>query len=71
MNNHGKRLVSELSRNKNLNIITSVKQFIDKNNNKNLQAMLAKDILASDIYTLAYKKDSKANLDFTNKLITK
>lgn len=70
MNNYGKKLVSELSRNKNLNIITSVKPFLDKNNNKNLQAMLAKDILASDIYTLGYKKDSKANLDFTNKLIT-
>ena len=71
MNNHVKKFVSELSRNKNLNIITSVKPFLEKNNNKNLQAMLAKDILASDIYTLGYKKDSKANLDFTNKLITK
>jgi len=71
MNNYGKKLVSELSKNKNLNIITSIKQFLDKNNNRNLQSMLAKDILASDIYTLAYKKDSKANLDFTSKLITK
>ncbi|MBQ4283497.1 MAG: nucleotidyltransferase family protein, partial [Lachnospira sp.] len=36
MNNHGKKLVSELSRNKNLNIITSTKQFLEKNNNRNL-----------------------------------
>ena len=32
--------------------------------------MLEKDIYASNIYTLAYKKNSTANLDFTQKLIT-
>lgn len=71
MNNYGKKLISELSKNKNLNIITSTKQFLNGSNNKNLQSMLLKDILASDIYTLAYKRDSRTNLDFTNKLITK
>lgn len=71
MNIYGKKLISEISRNKNLNIVTSVKPFLEKNVSKNLHSMLAKDILASDIYTLAYTKNSKANLDFTTKLITK
>lgn len=66
----GKSLLSELSHNKKLNIITSVKQFMDKNNNKVLKNMLEKDILATNVYTLGYKKNSEANLDYTNKLIT-
>ena len=31
--------------------------------------MLEKDILASNIYALGYEYDSKANLDYTKKLI--
>ncbi len=65
----GKSLLSELSSNKKLNIITSVKQFMDKNNNKVLKSMLEKDILATNVYTLGYKKNSEANLDYTSKLI--
>lgn len=73
INEDGKFLLSELSKNKKLNIITSVKQFLDNTKNssnmKILKNMLEKDILATNIYTLGYKKDSKANLDFTKKLI--
>ena len=70
MNSKGKKLISEMSKSSRIQIITSVKQFMDKNNNKNLQTMLNKDILASDIYSLGFKNSSKANLDYTEKLIT-
>lgn len=66
---NGKHLLSELSRNKKLNVITSVKQFMEESNNKVLKNMLQKDILASNIYTLKYKRNSKSNLDYTTKLI--
>lgn len=69
VSNHGKALLSEISANKKVNVITSVKDFLDNNINRNLKAMLKKDIYASNIYTLAYKKNSTANLDFTQKLI--
>jgi len=65
----GKELLSILSKNKKLNVITSVKQFMDKNNNKVLKAMLEKDIFATNVYTLEYKKNSNANLDYTQKMI--
>lgn len=69
----GKYLLSELSKNKKLNIITSVKQFLDNSKNnanmKILKSMLEKDILATNIYTLGYAKNSEANLDYTKKLI--
>lgn len=65
----GEFLLSELSKNKRLNIITSVKKFMDNNHNKILTNMLKKDIMATNIYTLGYKKNPDANLDFTKKLI--
>ena len=71
-NKNGKELISTISKkNPNLNIITSVKKFTDENKNKNLQMMINKDILATDIYTLGFLKDSKSNLDFTKKIISK
>lgn len=69
MSENGKLLLSELSKNRKLEIITSVKQFIDKNNNKILNTMLSKDILATNIYTLGYTKYPSANLDYTNKIV--
>jgi len=69
MSKNGKLLLSELSKNRKLNVITSVKQFLDKNNNKVLKSMLEKDIFATNIYTLEYKKNPDANLDFTKKMI--
>ena len=71
-NKNGKELIGSISKkNPNLNIITSVKKFTDENKNKNLQMMINKDILATDIYTLGFLKDSKSNLDFTKKIISK
>lgn len=71
-NEKGKYLLSQITKkNPNLKVITSVKKFIDENNNKNLQMMIEKDILATNIYTLGYSKDSWGNLDFTKKLVVK
>ena len=70
MNQKGKDLISVISRsNPNLNIITSVKKFIDSNPNKALLNMLNTDINATNIYTLGYTKDSWSNLDFTHNMI--
>ncbi len=67
---HGKTLLSQISNSKSkYPVITSVKKFMDSNNNKILKNMMEKDILASNIYTLGYEYDSKANLDYTKKLI--
>ncbi len=67
---NGKLLLSRISDNKSKNpVITSVKKFMDNNSNKILKNMLEKDILASNIYTLGYKYESRANLDYTKKLI--
>ena len=69
-NDNGKQMLSDICKiNPKINIITSVKKFEDKNNNKILAEMLEKDILATNIYTLGYEYDSWANLDYTNKLI--
>lgn len=66
----GKILLSQISNPKSKQpVITSVKKFMDNNNNKILKNMMEKDILASNIYTLGYEYDSKANLDYTKKLI--
>ena len=71
-NDKGKKLLGKIkSNNPNLKVITSVKKFVDKNNNRNLQMMINKDILATNIYTLGYKQDSFGNLDFTKKIIIK
>lgn len=69
---NGKILLSQLSNPKlKIPVVTSVKKFLDESNNKNLKSMLNKDIFASNIYTLGYDYDSKANLDYTTKLIIK
>ena len=66
----GKTLISEICRrNPKINMVTSVKKFIEKNNNKQLVEMLNEDIFATDIYTLGYEYESKAKLDFTNNMI--
>lgn len=72
VSNKGKNLLSEINNKKfKYPVITSVKKFIDENNSKTFANILEKDILASNIYTLGYEYDSKANLDYTNKLIIK
>ena len=49
-------------------VITSVKKFINENKDSTLNAMLKKDIFATDVYTLALKNNSFANWDFTHKI---
>lgn len=70
VNQKGKELLSKISKaNKKINIVTSPKKFLNTTKNKTLKNMLEKDMFASNIYTLGYVKNSKANLDFTNKLL--
>ena len=70
-NNKGKYLISEVARaNPKLEIITSVKKYLDTSNNKNSRYMLEKDIWATNVYTIGYEYDSWNNLDYTHKLIT-
>lgn len=67
----GKRLISEImQRNPKLNLVTSVKKFLDENKSKTLKDMLQTDIYATNVYTLGYERDSWANLDYTNKIVT-
>ncbi len=69
-NQNGKNLLSEITmKNPKINMITSVKKYIDQNKNKQLAEMLDIDIFATNVYTLGYEYESKANLDFTNKMI--
>ena len=71
MNKRGKFLIPEIAKaNPKLEIVTSVKKFLDKSLNKNLKYMLEKDIWATDVYTLGYQFDSFSNLDYTKKIIT-
>ena len=70
-NNNGRKLLSWISEaNPKLPLITSVKKFEEVNKNKNLQAMLNKDIWATDVYSLGFEFDSWAGLDYTQRLLT-
>ena len=67
--NKGKELISEMMNiNPKLNVVTSVKKYIDTVASKNLREMIETDILATNVYTLGYYSDSYANLDYTNKI---
>ena len=76
VNNRGRHLLPYINDpQSNYSIITSVKKFLNINNNNNksiklLNYYLEKDIYATNIYTLGYKKNSSANLDYTKKIIT-
>ena len=69
-NSKGKMLLSGISqRNPKMEVITSVKKFLDNNSNKTYKRMLEIDIFATDVYTLGYKYNSMANLDYTKNMI--
>lgn len=69
-NNNGKKLLSEISKsNPKLELVSSVKKFMDKSSNKNLKLMMEKDIWATNVYTLGFEYDSIANWDYTHKLV--
>ena len=38
-------------------------------NNSTLRNMMAKDIFATNVYTLGFKKNPVANLDYTHKVV--
>ena len=70
-NKNGKFLISEaINANPKVEFVASVKKFINQCTNKHLQFMLQKDILATNIYTLGYKHNSKGNLDFTKRIVS-
>ena len=70
-NQKGKQLLSVISSSsKNIDVVTSVKKYLDSNNcTKFSKNMLDIDINATNIYTLGYAKDSWANLDYTHNMI--
>jgi len=69
-NEKGKLLLSGISQNNpKMEVITSVKKFMDNNTNKTYKRMLDIDIFATDVYTLGYRYDSMANLDYTQNMI--
>ena len=69
-NDNGKNLISEIyRRNTKINIITSVKKFLDNNSNKNLRRILDIDIFSTNVFTIGFEYDSLNNLDFTNGII--
>ena len=69
-NQKGKILLSGISQNNpKMEVITSVKRFMDNNANKTYKRMLEIDIFATDVYTLGYRYDSMANLDYTKNMV--
>lgn len=71
-NEKGKEMLSDICiKNPKIQMVTSVKKYVEQNNNKILKEMIQKDIFATDIYTLGYEYDSWANLDYTTKLVIK
>lgn len=70
-NSSGKELISKISKqNKKVDIITSPRRFLKNSTNKVLKNMLEKDMFASNVYTLGYKNNPQANLDYINKLVS-
>lgn len=69
-NKHGKKIISAIANNNpKLQIIVSVKKFMENNTDKHLHTMMSKDIFATNVYTLGYKSGSLANLDYTHKVV--
>lgn len=69
-NKHGKKIISAIAnQNPKIQIIVSVKKFMENNTDKHLHTMMSKDIFATNVYTLGYGNGSLANLDYTHKVI--
>ncbi len=68
MTDNGKKLLPIISQS--CKVITSVKDFESRCKDSNLLRLLDIDKRATNIYTLAYSSDSRANLDYTTKIIT-
>lgn len=63
----GKQLLSQI--NSKAKVITSLKKFEDSNKNSKLSRLLDIDKTATNIYTIGYRKNSVANLDYTKNII--
>ena len=69
-NKHGKRIISAIAAaNPRLTIIVSVKKFMENSINPSLRNMISKDIFASNVYTLGFKENTLAKLDYTHKVV--
>ena len=69
-NDNGKKLLSEISKkNPDINIVTSVKKFVDNNFDNDLDLMLRKDIFATNVYCSGFDGDYIGNLDYKNKIV--
>ena len=73
-NEKGKELISRINKqNPKATVITSVKKFQDKNNNnknsKKYKRLLDIDIFSTNVYTMACKSESLANLDYTKNMV--
>ena len=69
-NKNGKKIISAIAnQNPKLQIIVSVKKFMENNTDKHLHTMISKDIFASNVYTLGCEYNSTANLDYTHKVV--
>lgn len=69
-NENGRILLSEIAKKSpKMEVVTSVKRFMDNSTNKMHKRMMDIDIFATDIYTLGYKYDSMANLDYTKGVV--
>ncbi len=69
-NEAGKEIISNIAyTNPKLKMIVSVKKFMENNTDNHLKTMIAKDILATNIYTLGFEAEPTANLDYTHKII--
>lgn len=69
-NSKGQELISTISKkNRKLEVVSSVKKFMDKKLNNNLRLMMEKDIWATNVYTLGFEYESFANWDYTHKLV--
>lgn len=73
-NEKGKELISRINKqNPKATVITSVKKFQDKNNNnknsKIYKRLLDIDIFSTNVYTMACKSESLANIDYTKNML--
>ena len=69
-NKHGKKIISAIAANNpKAKIIISLKKYLDTNPDNSTRELLSKDVLATNIYTLASKENPIANLDYTHKVV--
>lgn len=69
-NKHGKKIISAIAKqNPKVHVVISVKKFLENTMDYRLSTMIAKDILATNIYTLGYQNEPVANLDYTHKVV--